>query len=318
MAFVGTATQSQVPLFSFLDNESNGALITCFRRGDELKDLTEKGSVTVTCPRNCNTYGGSADGSDPFTIQSKVCSAAITAGKITDAGGEVTAYLSDPIMYPQELPGKWTSWVSEGGKKKSMLSWDFKAPYCSSRRRKQTPKDCTSVNTFTFNGPAVAIKSIKCKDGKNGQECSGATNGSCELDEATAAAKCTCVFPWTGETCDELNCPTYASNAQQCGGSARGTCDRAAGKCTCKTGFNGDACEWNDCKKGLGGKECSGATSGTCDKTSGKCNCQPNWTGDACEHMVCPKSVNGTECSGNGACDTATGVCKCKATHGES
>ena len=69
--------------------KKNGNTVTCFNRGDELKELTSSGTATFVCPKGCYKDGGSAYGSDPFSMDSRVCTAAIVAGKIKDGGGQV-------------------------------------------------------------------------------------------------------------------------------------------------------------------------------------------------------------------------------------
>lgn len=63
--------------------------LTCASRADEFPGDVGM-TLNGTCPSNCITEGSSVWGSDVYTDDSSICTAAIHAGVITDAGGAVS------------------------------------------------------------------------------------------------------------------------------------------------------------------------------------------------------------------------------------
>lgn len=129
--------------------------------------------------------------------------------------------------------------------------------------------------------------------------------------------------------------PSDANTAHplvECGG--RGACDRKAGECKCHAGYTGDACQRtscpNDCSahgtcmtlKNFVEEGTNNVLSYTATDASAQmgCKCDPGFRGADCSLIECPSGPDplngdggdmGRDCSSRGACDYATGVCRC-------
>lgn len=96
---------------------SNGSAVSlaCFDNAISLAG--EPGtSATVTCPSNCASEGGTVWGTNMYTDDSAVCTAAVHAGALTNEGGTTTVLIKDgQDAYPASLQNdvqssEWGSW----------------------------------------------------------------------------------------------------------------------------------------------------------------------------------------------------------------
>jgi len=143
-----------------------------------------------------------------------------------------------------------------------------------------------------------------------------------------ASGVCECVFPFVSSDGDGnpgtrgdcgaataalTGCLTDSSGAE-CGG--HGVCSGdPTYRCTCAEGFTGAACVLRTCPVGLSWFDAPSAASdahntlaecsdrGACDRATGECRCADGFEGAACERMSCPRSEwSATPCSGHGRC----------------
>lgn len=129
--------------------------------------------------------------------------------------------------------------------------------------------------------------------------------------------------------------PSDANTAHplvECAG--RGACDRKSGECKCHAGYTGDACQRTACPNDCSGhgtcmtlknfveEGTSNSLSYTATDASAQmgCKCDPGFRGADCSLIECPSGPDplngdggdmGRDCSSRGACDYATGVCRC-------
>ena len=157
-------------------------------------------------------------------------------------------------------------------------------------------------------GLALVFSLGKCFDGMGG-------NATCACDTGHFGTHC------------ERSCPAYGGRV--CNGI--GACDTAAGGvCDCRAAvvgqyWAGTACE--ACALGFVGPRCdipcphSSPTGAVCGgagvchwgpPSAAVCACGPGHYGRTCQHE-CPGGA-ASPCSGHGACDTATGLCRCDRT----
>lgn len=115
---------------------------------------------------------------------------------------------------------------------------------------------------------------------------------------------CLCRSPFSGATCERVECPRSCSGRGRC---VNGTC-----ACHKPPFAPGDVTTWaygyggKDCLSLLCPKNCSG-TRGTCNPKTGHCTCKPQFVGLDCARERC----NDT-CSGHGKCPDKTTGCVCQ------
>ena len=183
---------------------------------------------------------------------------------------------------------------------------------------------CICMPGWQQDSPDCSVKA--CPFGENGEECSGRTNGICNIDTGACQCysgyalnaagtcericnppckgnstcvngACKCKDGWTGDTCGSKDCDPPCPSYQICNN----------GKCACRNGFEGDKCDIQNCYPAcLNGGLCEIDALG-----KQKCKCPPNYTGPTCSQKQCPKGSNNKICSGRGVCNQA-GTCLCE------
>lgn len=117
-----------------------GVAVTCFDRAQDLS--TDNGAVlNVACPSGCATGGGSIWGTDVYTSDSSICTAAVHAGVITDAGGNATLTIVPGLS---EHPGSDRNGVSSS----SWGSWD--QAFSFGAASSAAPSSSSFANSYTF------------------------------------------------------------------------------------------------------------------------------------------------------------------------
>jgi len=107
-------------------------------------------------------------------------------------------------------------------------------------------------------------------------ECGGGDRGKCD----TTSGNCQCTNGWSGPACankggkinaaygtapaGQAKCPICPYKKEECGGAARGTCNRYSGQCQCKSGYKGGACSGY----GYGAKAVSDNNAALADQTN--------------------------------------------------
>ncbi|RLN79412.1 hypothetical protein BBJ28_00005415 [Nothophytophthora sp. Chile5] len=125
---------------------------------------------------------------------------------------------------------------------------------------------------------------------------------------------CECLPGFVGADCSGIACPAAVSisttgEAEECGGSSRGVCDRTTGQCKCISAYTGLSCSELLCpahEAGKRGTQCSG--NGVCDPNSGSCTCDNGYHGNACE---CVPGCTASSCGARGTCGCTSGACSC-------